>query len=155
MLAVALTAGGSHDALLGASFGALAPRGRTPDLALHAAARARAAAGLAGVATRTTSTERPVCSGDVCEPAVALPGEEPRFDRATRTDLFLALVSRAGIEPLASVVWAFASTGLQVEYRPSWDGADGSGRGWGSVLVRLRFRLDADNRPVFAARPRG
>lgn len=141
----------------------LAPRGRA-DLALRLAVRAPRAVGDAivlgpsgpgaGSSAPGAGSSSPVCSGDTCQPAVALPGVQPRYSQS-REELVVSYLSRAHVEPLASIVWALVSTGMRVEYTPPVFDPAGSGwRGWGSVMVRLRFRLDAQNAPIFPTRPR-
>jgi hypothetical protein len=136
--------------------GAVASRGRS-DLALRLAVRAPQAAsdGLPlGPSAPGAGSPPPVCSGDTCQPAVALPGVQPRYSQS-REELVVSYLSRAHVEPLASIVWAFVSTGMHVDYSPpAFDPAGSGVRGWGSVMVRLRLRLDARNEPVFPTRPR-
>jgi hypothetical protein len=109
------------------------------------------------VAARTQSAEAaPACSGDVCQPRVAVPGFEPQISmRGKRTELVLALLDRARIEPLATVVWTLAATGLRVDYTPAAfdSGAVSYGHGgWGHLQILLRWRLDAENGPVWPER---
>lgn len=109
-------------------------------------------------AGRSGSTSPPACSGDVCQPIVAVPGFEPKLSiRGKRTELVVKLLGRARVEPLATVMWALAATGLRVDFTPaSFDsGSLSSGRGgWGHLQVLLRWRLDAANGPVWPERPR-
>jgi hypothetical protein len=133
--------------------------GPAPDLALHigigdptgrplavgGAPRPRAIAGL------------PVCSGDVCQSAVSVPGFDPSYgsSRNARADAFAALLARARVEPLAAVGRALVVTGVRVDYSPSFFEPPGSGaHGWGNLAVRLRLRLDAQNAVVVPAVPR-
>jgi hypothetical protein len=96
----------------------------------------------------------PPCLGDVCQPRVSVPGFEPRYPRAHRSELFVLALTRAHAEPFASVARALAATGLRLDWTPVALASPGSGaHGWGSVFLRLRLRLDADNRPVFVPRP--
>lgn len=131
---------------------------RAPDLALHLVdpgGGGDSALALEGT-RRDGGAGAPVCSGDVCQPVVWVPGYEPSYDsRARRDELFLAFVTRAHLEPIATIAWALAATGLHFEYNPvNLDAPSSGGRGWGSALVRLRFRLDATNAPVLPRRPR-
>ncbi len=131
----------------------LVPAG-PPTLSVMAPAERWAAPAPAG---RSGSTP-PACSGEVCQPIVSVPGFEPRLSiRGKRTELVVKLLGRARVEPLATVVWALAATGLRVDFTPaSFDsGSLSSGRGgWGHLQVLLRWRLDADNGPVWPERPR-
>jgi hypothetical protein len=77
---------------------------------------------------------------------------EPSFERVRRTELILALLDRAQIEPLATITWALVATGLRLDYTPRALDAHPGGGGWGSVFVRLRLRLDADNVPALPSR---
>lgn len=101
----------------------------------------------------------PACSGDVCQPRVAVPGFEPKLTmRGKRTELALALLDRARVEPLATVVWVMAATGLRLDYTPAVldEGAGlsyGHG-GWGHLQILLRWRIDADSAPVWPVRHR-
>jgi hypothetical protein len=97
----------------------------------------------------------PACLGDVCQPAVAIPGMEPIFGRVHRTELVLALLDRANVEPLATITWALVATGVRFDYTPQALDARPSSGGWGSVFVRLRLRLDADNVPTLPSRSAG
>ncbi len=158
VLAAALGIGAPNEALLHTSQAALDARSRAPDLSLHVQSAPRrfgAPLGVEDAPAGPARAERPVCSGDLCQPAVSLPGVEPIYDRSAREELVLALVSRVRVEPLTSWFWAVVATGLRLEYRPPvWDGAAVGAHGWGSVVVRLKLRLDAQNAPVFPARPR-
>jgi hypothetical protein len=112
-------------------------------------------AGLALGAERAAEVLPPPCIADVCQPIVAVPGFEPRFDRARRSEVFLHVLQRANVEPLASLTWAVISTGLRLEWSPpvfSY-GQDVNARGWGTVMLRLRVRMDAENRLIFPRRP--
>ncbi len=103
----------------------------------------------------------PPCVLDVCQPRVAVPGYEPVLDtRGRRTELFLALLDRVHFEPVASLAWAFAATGVRLDFRPRGMQLGGSDNGnldarpgWGSFRVWLSFRLDAANSPVIMSRP--
>jgi hypothetical protein len=136
-----------------------APPLARPDLALHLVA-ARSPGELAVDAPRNPSGPRgaagsPVCSFDVCAPVVSVPGFEPSFGRAHRSEAFVALLTKANIEPVATIAWALVATGLRFDWSPpAFDGPNAGGHGWGSVMLRLRLRLDADSRVVVPPRPR-
>ncbi len=134
------------------SMGAL----RAPDLALHLRDPAERFAPFSlDDAPRRGSGGGPVCSGDVCQPAVSVPGFEPSYGRAHRSEAFVALLTRAHVEPLATMAWALVATGLRFDYSPvAFDGANSGGRGWGSVFVRLRLRIDAQGKVTVPPRPR-
>ncbi len=134
------------------SMGAL----RSPDLALHLRDPAERFAPFSlDDAPRRGSRGGPVCSGDVCQPAVSVPGFEPSYGRAHRSEAFVALLTRAHVEPLATMAWALVATGLRLDYSPvAFDGANGGGHGWGSVFVRLRLRIDAQGKVTVPPRPR-
>lgn len=98
----------------------------------------------------------PPCADDLCQPRVAVPGYEPQFSiRGKRTELALRLLDRARFEPLASLVWAMAVTGVRLDYTPArFDtGALDTGRGgWGHFQVLVRWRLGADGAPIWPLR---
>ncbi len=94
----------------------------------------------------------PPCAGDVCQPAVEVPGVELRPSRPSRNELVLGYLSRAHVEPFATVLRAIVESGLNLDYTPPM--FDGGIRGWGSVMLRLKWRLDARNAPVFRRVPR-
>lgn len=137
--------------------GEVAPRAarHRADLDVHEE-DARAAALVLELAPRDPAREgAPACSGDLCQPAVSVPGFEPRYGRAHRSELVVALLTRARVEPLATVAWALVATGLRLDYTPvAFDGPDAGGHGWGSVFLRLRLRLSPSNVPVIPPRPR-
>jgi hypothetical protein len=96
-----------------------------------------------------------VCSGDICQPAVSVPGFEPSYGRAHRSEAFVALLTRAHVEPIATMAWALVVTGLRFDYSPvGFDGPNAGGHGWGSVFLRLRLRIDAQGGVVIPPRPR-
>jgi hypothetical protein len=98
----------------------------------------------------------PPCVADVCQPRVAVPGMQPILSRPSRTELAVVYLERARFEPLATIGWALVSTGLRLDYTPPvLDGASRAPGGWGSVFLRVKFRLDADNEPVFPRRHAG
>jgi hypothetical protein len=100
----------------------------------------------------------PPCVADVCQPRVAVPGFDTKLGRPHRSELFAALLDRAGIEPFASIAWLFVTTGFRLDYAPpssdAGDPAAAHGGGWGSVFVRLRLRVDPMNHPVIPHRDR-
>ena len=101
--------------------------------------------------------EPPPCAGDVCQPRVSVPGFEPKLEmRGKRTELFLALLDHVHFEPIATLAWAIAATGVRLDYTPGAmsDGPNSSARGgWGRFQVYLSFRLDAANERVAMERP--
>ena len=101
--------------------------------------------------------EPPPCAGDVCQPRVSVPGFEPKLEmRGKRTELFLALLDHVHFEPIATLAWAIAATGVRLDYTPGAmsDGPNSYGRGgWGRFQVYLSFRLDAANERVAMERP--
>jgi hypothetical protein len=101
-------------------------------------------------------TGGPVCSGDYCQPAVSVPGFEPSYGRVHRSEAVVALLTRAHVEPLATMAWALVSTGLRVDWAPpAFDGPNvGARAGWGMVMVRLRLRIDANGAVTVPPRPR-
>lgn len=80
------------------------------------------------------------CFADVCEGAVSVPGFEGRGYRPRRSELFLKLLARAPFPRVAAVASYLAESNVQLDYRP---GGTGRERGWGRVVVSLRWRLDA------------
>jgi hypothetical protein len=68
--------------------------------------------------TLRTSPGRPPCAGDVCQPVVAVPGFEPRWDgRGRRTELFLSMLARVDLGAATSVARWIAGTGVSVDCR--------------------------------------
>jgi hypothetical protein len=89
-----------------------------------------------------------------------VPGYEPVLDtRGRRTELFLALLDRVHFEPIATLAWTIAASGIRLDYRPRGMTMSAAREdvvahpGWGSFCVWLTFRLDAANNPVFMSRP--
>jgi hypothetical protein len=98
----------------------------------------------------------PPCIRDVCQPRVAIPGREPQLSLGgRRTELFLSMVDRTRIEPLARVARWLAVTGLRLDYSPSGGSGAPDDRGWGRAELGVRWRIDALNRPVWAGRGGG
>jgi hypothetical protein len=127
---------------------------RSPDLAVRLVAVASHDSGVASpVAPAVSADAPPPCKGDVCQPVVSVPGFEPRYERVHRSELFVAALDRAHVEPFASLAWGFVRTGLRVDWSPSAaDSSNAGAGGWGSVMLRLRLRLDATNHLVFPQR---
>jgi hypothetical protein len=111
---------------------------------------------VAGAAPGEARAGAPACAGDVCQPRVAVPGYEPRYTaRGKRTELALAFLDRLHAEPLATVAWWVARTGVRLDFTPpQLDPGQHpiTGAGWGRFQVLVRWKLDATNAPVFAAR---
>ncbi len=133
------------------------PRG-APDLSLHLPAAGTAAAPVAldGAPRRRTIAGLPVCSGDVCQVSVSVPGFDPSYgsSKSARADAFAALLSRARVEPLATVGRALVVTGVRIDYSPSFFEPPSTGaHGWGNLQLRVRLRLDADNGVVIPELP--
>ncbi|HEX9051110.1 MAG TPA: hypothetical protein VF841_11315 [Anaeromyxobacter sp.] len=127
---------------------------RAPDLALHLRdpGPRDGTPSLDGAPRRQAGG--PVCSGDVCEPAVSVPGFEPSYGRAHRSEAFVALLTRAHIEPIATLAWALVATGLRFDWTPvALEGPRSGGHGWGTVVLRLRLRIDAQGGVVIPPRP--
>ena len=87
----------------------------------------------------------PACSGDFCQPQVALPGYRPRFTaRTTRVQTTFKALDAAGLEPAATLAWWFAGTGLRFERTSaSMDAAANGGIGLGYFQVVMSHRIDA------------
>jgi hypothetical protein len=107
------------------------------------------------VPSRARDPAAPECVAEFCPPRVELPGVVTPQVRASKTELFVALLDRARLEPAASIAWFFVATGLRVDWTPaSVDQTYGAAHGWGNLFLRLRFRIDAWNRPAVPVRPR-
>jgi hypothetical protein len=145
-------------ATAGASPGAPPPGRRGPvraDLAVRARPIAADAALGAADGPRAGAPGAPPCLGEVCQPRVSVPGFDPTYERPSRTELALSYLDRVRLEPFATIAWALLVTGLRVDWNPPiLDGASQAPSGWGSVFVRVRLRVDADNMPVVPKRPR-
>ncbi len=87
----------------------------------------------------------PACLGEVCQPRVAVPGHDPQF-RGGRTDVVLALLSRSPLRPMSKLARHVASSNVRVDFSPNL--GQSSERGWGRLVVTLRWRLDAANMPI-------
>lgn len=84
----------------------------------------------------------PICAGDVCQPRVAVPGLEPSF-RGGRTDAVLAMLAGVPFPAVSKVARTISN--VRVDYSPA--GAAGE-RGWGKLVVSLRWRIDASGAPA-------
>lgn len=137
--------------------GALPPPGvpaRAPDLAIHAAPSSREAALDVG-ARPEGDAPPPACLGELCQPRVSVPGHELKFARPSRTELAAVYLERANLEPFATVAWLLLASGLRFDYTPpEFGGPSQAPTRWGSVFVRVKFRVDADNVPVIPRRHR-
>jgi hypothetical protein len=97
----------------------------------------------------------PACVADWCPARVELPGQPASAGKPHKTELVVALLDGAGIEPAASIAWFFVATGLRVDWSPAnADASTAAAGGWGNLFVRLRLRIDAWNRPTVPVRPR-
>ena len=99
----------------------------------------------------------PPCSGDVCQPQVAVPGHEPKFSiRGARTQLTLQALDAARVEPVATVAWWLAATGVRLDYTPAAmdAAANGGGQGVAHFQVLFRWRMDAFGGPAWLERRR-
>lgn len=68
--------------------------------------------------TSRTSPGTSPCASDVCQPVVAVPGFEPRWDaRGRRTELFLSMLARMDLGAPSSAARWIAATGVSVDYR--------------------------------------
>lgn len=85
------------------------------------------------------------CAGDVCQPRVAIPGRQPGL-RASRTDAVLALLSRSPLEPVSRVARFLADGNVRVDFSPALGHAPE--RGWGHLVVSLRWQLGASSAPA-------
>jgi hypothetical protein len=125
------------------------PRGPRLALALHQGRPASLgdAGSIAGA---------PACSGDVCQPVVAVPGFEPSYTlRGKRTELAMKLAARFPVEPFTSIFWWVAATGLRLDWTPAQFNPGAypvRGAGFGFLGVELRWKIDAHGAPVFPRR---
>ena len=128
------------------------------DAELRAVARAAVPpAPLASPAATYEAAVPPACSGDVCQPQVALPGYKPRFTaRTSRAQVTVKALDAAGLEPVASVAWWLAGTGLRFEYTSAAmdAAANGGTLGLGYYQVVLGCRIDAFGGVALAQRGR-
>lgn len=98
----------------------------------------------------------PPCLGDVCQPQVSVPGYAPAYRvRGARTRLTLEALDRLRLEPVATVAWWIAATGVSFDYTPAaMDSAASGGTGVARGRVMLAWHIDAWGAPVFLERPR-
>ena len=111
---------------------------------------------------RDTATEAPArdpaarrpCPTDWCQCRVDVPGLELSRARISRPELVATILDDADLAPLASLVWLFARTGVEVDWRPAQLEASGAtaSSGRGSLMVWLKLRMDAWGRPSFPER---
>lgn len=134
---------------------------RPPLPGLREAARQAAAGQGAPLATPAASDSGaqapPPCLGDFCQPQVAVPGYEPQFSkRGLRTQLTLEALDALSLEPVATVAWWLAATGVRLDYTPAAldAAANGGGVGVAHFQVLLRWRIDAWGSPAWLQRRR-
>lgn len=98
----------------------------------------------------------PPCLGDVCQPQVSVPGYAPAYStRGMRTRLTLEALDRLRIEPVATVAWWLAATGVRLDYTPAAvDSAISGGTGVARGQIMLAWRIDAWGSPAFVERRR-
>ena len=98
----------------------------------------------------------PACSGDFCQPQVALPGHWPRFTaRTTRPRKTIQALDAAGLEPAATLAWWIAGTGLRFERTSAtMDATANGGMGLRYVQVVMSHRIDAFGEVVLFQRGR-
>ncbi len=94
------------------------------------------------------------CPPDWCQPRVDVPGMGAARPSVSRAELAATLLDAANLEPLSSVVWLVARTGLELQWKPPRIGGGlGTGAGgFGDVFVWWKLRLDPWNRPSFPTR---
>jgi hypothetical protein len=114
-----------------------------PDLLPMPAAELRTESGSAGASR--------ACIAEFCQPRVAIPGREPEFDtRGKRTELALATIDGMQGGGVSAIARAINTAGIQVDYRPGQLESDSnSRRGFGSLHVGVRWRLDAWHAPTW------
>ncbi len=98
----------------------------------------------------------PPCLGDVCQPQVSVPGYDPQYSMVgARTRLTVQALDAVHFEPVATVVWWFAATGVRLDYTPAaLDAAVNGGVGVSHLQVLLRWRIDAFGGPAWLQRHR-
>jgi hypothetical protein len=95
------------------------------------------------------------CPIDWCQPRVEVPGLGLSRGGMSRPELVAKLLDDADVAPLASLVWLFAQTGLEVQWTPPhMDVGSGNSGAHGNLFVWLKLRIDAWNRPSFPTRER-
>lgn len=129
----------------------------SPDLSIRPWLEPRPAWTSSGTAPASSGpVTPPPCAGDVCQPRVSVPGLEPKFTRPSRTELAVVYLERARLEPFATLGWLLLTTGLRFDYSPpEFEGSSQTPTRWGSVFLRVKFRVDADNVPVVPRRHSG
>ena len=129
-----------------------APR-RPPDLAIHPWSEPHGVS--LEVGGRAEAAATPPCLGDVCQPRVSVPGLSAPILRPSRSELAAVYLERAHVEPLATVAWILLASGLRLDYGPpELQGPSQAPSRWGTLFVRLKLRVDADNLPVIPHRHR-
>ncbi|HEU4383264.1 MAG TPA: hypothetical protein VFR85_07125 [Anaeromyxobacteraceae bacterium] len=110
-----------------------------------AAGRAARPSPLASPLPPDEAAPPPPCSGEFCQPQVALPGYTPRFTARTMgARKTLEVLDGLGLESAAAVGWWFAGTGLRLERTSAaMDAAANGGVGLGYFQVVMACRLDA------------
>jgi len=96
----------------------------------------------------------PACFADFCAPRVAVPGYEQTMMRPSRTELAALYLERTQLEPFSTIAHGFIASGLRLDYTPPARDGNSAPTRWGTFFVRLRFRVDAFNVPVFASNDR-
>ncbi|HZY03205.1 MAG TPA: hypothetical protein VFF02_06860 [Anaeromyxobacteraceae bacterium] len=98
----------------------------------------------------------PACLGEVCQPQVSVPGYDPQYSlRGLRTQATVQALDSLRLEPVATVVWWLAATGVRLDYTPAaLDAAANGGTGVSHVEVLLRWRMDAFGGPAWLERRR-
>jgi hypothetical protein len=99
----------------------------------------------------------PACLGDVCQPQVSVPGYDPQYSmRGLRTQATVQALDSLRLEPVATVVWWLAATGVRLDYTPAAldAAANGGGTGVSHLEVLLRWRMDAFGGPAWLERRR-
>ncbi len=125
-------------------------------------AAARQALPPASLSTPAPSSDRragespPPCLGDVCQPQVSVPGYAPAYRiRGARTRLTLEALDRLRLEPVATVAWWIAVTGVSFDYTPAaMDAAASGGTGVARGRITLAWHIDAWGSPTFGERRR-
>jgi hypothetical protein len=89
------------------------------------------------------------CVGEICAPRVTIPGRDALMVRPSRVDLAAHYLERTNLTFLSSIARALLTTGLRLEYTPpAFTGRSSAPTTWGTLFVRVRFRVDARNVPV-------
>jgi hypothetical protein len=126
-----------------------APRGGPPELVPFLPALL-----LDGSGARSRGAAASPCLGDMCPPRVSIPGKEPRYVRPSRSDLAFHYLDRMKLGPLSTAARGLLVTGLRLEYTPpQLEGPSTAPTRWGTVFLRVRFRIDAVNVPIRYAAP--